>query len=274
MKHIPIWAFLSIPKLTAGRRRLSLQRLRDELAAIPSLSHLLPAVDKAIAAQEAAIALRARRPSSLEVSRMHAARAMTLDIEVDRAVSGLHGTLTSTVRALSPDDPAAVAAEHLLASVFVGGVAPITQLPFVDQHAAVDQLLKVLREDPDAVAAVALLTLQRWVDRIEALNAEYGEHVTQESPIRGQDIRDADRAGWVAFCEVMVQVLGAVPGSEEADEVLRGRLLGPVISQRDELRKLRARRAAGGSVVQIEDEILDFDFDDAGEEAPAAEPED
>ena len=269
MKQVPVWKFLDVPKLTPGRRRLALQRIREAIEGQRRLNKLLSEVDNAIAMQERTVALRAARPRSMDLSRMHAAEAGRLDAKLDRAVAALHGVLQSLVRAYESDEPHAMVAAQMLKRVFPGGVAPITQLPYVDQHAAVDQLLTSLRSDPELQEGVEALGLDNLVARIEDLNGEYGQHVTRREMVSAQDIRDADHDGWVALCKIVALIMGAVPGSTDEDDTLRATLMNPLLQQQDELRKLRARRAGGRLDELLDEEPPEDDDEEVVAEVPA-----
>lgn len=267
MRQVPIDTFLVVPRLTAGRRQLALQRLAEQLEAQPALEALRPAVDEAIEAQRRVLELRAQRPRQQEEDRMHALQAVPLDAKLDRAVAALHGMVTQILRGFDPTDTDAAMASRIVEGVFPHGVASITQLPYVDQHAAVDHLVRTLRGDAELARAVTRLGLDSLVERIDALNVEYGQLITRGERITAQDLRDADREGWLAMCTVVAQVLGAVSGRTDDDEVLRGTLLRPILEQQQEIRKLRARRAAGGLVESLT-EGDEVDPDELEEERP------
>lgn len=281
MRLIPIWTFVQVPKLTAGRRRLALQRMRAAVESLPDLAALLPVIDSAIAVQERMISLRAARPHSLEASRKHAVQATALDAKLDRAVSSLHGVLTHIVRGLDDGAHDATLAAMLLQRLFPGGVAPITQLPYVDQYAVVDQLAELIRTEPELADAVAALGLETLVERIETLNEEYGKHVTRTDLISTRDLRDADRAGWLALCTVVAELVGAVSGTTDEDDALRGTLLLPIVRQHEELKDLRASRRSGAGPDELADDATDDDelgleedsLDDAALDDASDDPE-
>jgi hypothetical protein len=238
MHTFTIHEFLGLPKLTPGRRKKALERMRLT-AARRGLNDLMAAIDVALQIEEVALALAIRWTAASEDQAMHAGGARKLDAQLDRALSGLHDSLQLMVRAF--DGRQADMARTLLDSLFPKGPGAITRLPYVDQNAHVSALLTKMGEMAHHDALTAL-NLQDWVARIRELNERYGRALTRPERLNHEHVVAADRAGWTSMLSVVARVLGTFPSDTDVDIQGRHDLLQPLTDQQDELNLLRARR--------------------------------
>jgi hypothetical protein len=242
MPTFTIQEFLHFPKLTPGRRRMALQRMKV-VAASSGPPLLVTAIDDAILLEDRALALAARWNKAGEDHAIHAEDARKLDALVDRGLSGFHDSLQLAVRALG--EAQAGPAQALLEVFFPKGPGALTNLPYVDQHALVTQMLERLAE-PVHRDAIATLHLQVWVERIREVNHRYGRALSRPERLTYEQVAAADRAGWMAMLSVIARVLGLHPTDSEPDLQGRRALLQPLTDQQEEMASLRARRRGEG----------------------------
>ena len=236
-------SLVRIPRLTAGRRLVALQRMRVLVADEAPLHTLMAELDAVIELHENAASQLLRWRSAESDKSMHAHDAQQLDAQVDRHLSAFLGMLRNARVAFEPDSPQYEAAVFLEEEEFPSGVRPITSLPFVDQFVAVDQLLKNLAE-PAQADAVQTLSLGDAVARLSTLNAAYGQAVSMRSDTSYDDVLQSNRAAFEALTSWAARVVGALPSWAGPDQEARERIFAPMDAQVEEFRQLRARRAA------------------------------
>jgi hypothetical protein len=243
MRRYHLEAIVHVPKLTAARRAIVLERMRrrlDEMPA-PELAVLKVRVDQALKLQREALALsQSRRTASEEA--MHAGAAKALDAKLDKLLSLLNATLGGFIEVF--EGQKAQLALKVREAIFRDGVAHITSRPFVEQHELVKLLIHDLRTG-ELAAAVAVLQLGQWVERLEELNAAYGQHLTRPERVSVEMVRASDTRAWIALVEVVTAVLAVYPTNADPDVAGRHHLLIPLVEQEQEAALLRARRRNG-----------------------------
>jgi hypothetical protein len=108
---------------------------------------------------------------------------------------------------------------------------------------------------------VATLQLERWVARIEEVNARYGRALTRPERMSFKEVREANLVAWVGLVEVVARILGTFPTNEPAHVDARRTLLQPIADQEAEAALLRARRK--GEVTPFPEEVGE---DEVGED--------
>lgn len=243
MMPMHIRDLITIGGLGAARRLLALERVLPLVAEHP-VDGLSEALDDAIAHEKRVLAMEAARRAPIR-SALHEAEARDLDQQLDRAVSALRDLLVSTVQVHPP--PAQDHAQQLLEALFPAGVAPVTGLPYVEQHGALREMFARLQRDPQLSASVAALYLSGPLQHLEALNEAYGaalsatggEEVTHEAYAR------AERQGRDTLAAIVARILGAYPTDAPADLSARSQLLEPIALQQAEARALRRSKRNG-----------------------------
>jgi hypothetical protein len=245
--------FVRVPKLTPARRAVVLERMNRKLDQMPdpALAVLKGRAGQALKLQREALALSQSRRTANEEA-MHSAAAKALDAKLDKLLSLLHATLVGFIEVFGGQK--AALALTLREAIFRDGVAPITSRPFVEQHELIKLLIQDLRTG-ELAAAVVVLQLEQWVERLEELNTQYGQHITRPERVSVEVVRAADTRAWVALVEVVTAVLAVYPTNSEADLAGRQHLLIPLVEQEQEAAMLRARRRNGGSAEAPEEEL-------------------
>jgi hypothetical protein len=249
MRSFGLQEFLALPKLTPGRRRKALERMR-QAAVARGLASIVTAIDAAIRLEDHALALTVRWNGAAEDHAMHADGAQKLDAQLDRSLSGLYESLQLKFRAF--DEPEVSQARALLEALFPKGPGAVTSLPYVDRNALVGSLLARMAE-PAHRDALTALHLWDWVERIREINDQYGRALSRPERLTHEQVVAADRAGWAAMLSVVATVLGIYPDDTQADIEGRRALLQPLTDQQDEMSTLRARRR--GEITLGEEEL-------------------
>lgn len=237
-------SYIRFPRMTPGRRSVAIERARASLEQMSELSHLMPALDEAEAAQRRAIAAHGTWARGKDSRNFHSRTAVELDRDLDRALSALHGSLQGAARAFPVGRDEGRWSRALLDAVFPDGVRAISALPFVDQAAAVDALLERVRASERA-EAVGGLGISFLVDRIAEINTAYTQGLS-EVRVTYAEVRTIDDEAYLAMLRVLARFV-AVAASGDPEDVARAqRLLRPFEDQRAEQARLRSRRAARG----------------------------
>ena len=261
---------MKVPYLNAARRRLALRRMRALAVATARVAHLVDRVDRAIAAQDRVVELEARWNAAQDDAAMHAEQARKLDVKLDRAVVVLHNTIAGVVKAFEADDPEVAMALRLLDALFPAGVAPIVNVPYVEEHALVHDMLVRLRGE--LAELVDVLDLERYVARVETLNEAYGAVLTQPERLTGKHIKEMDRAGHREVLKLVSMINAEFVDDEDGEGAeLHTALLQPIHDQAAELRMLKRRRARGGLVPDEAEVAVDDSADGVSDEADVGE---
>lgn len=223
--------FLFVPRLTAERRQLAVRQMKAHIDDDPRFESFRLTVDHTLAAQAEAVTLERRWRTDRDDSLSNAERARIVDAKLDRAWTALHDLCVNALGAFEPGSGPEVAARTLIEQLFPRGPAAVTNLPYVDQHAALKSLVERSRTQLDLVRAVQTLSVGVFLDRIDDLNEVYGDSLGKQERISYDEVLIADRRGWLALTELVARILGAFPSTEGPDEAARRTLLGPLREQ-------------------------------------------
>lgn len=170
--------------------------------------------------------------------------ARQIDIYVDAALVALRDAIDSAMRASAPDDPLGDQARKLEQELFPKGVADITKMVYVDEHAQVQRIIGRLTHQ-DWAPTVMDLGLTRHVARLTTLEPKYGAAL--QSPtgkVSFGEVKDARAKGQSLMLQGVAMILGRHPSDSPADVAGRAALLGPILVQNEAIRDyLRSRRA-------------------------------
>ncbi len=159
-----------------------------------------------------------------------------------------------------PNTPSGDAARALVDAFFANGVAPITQIPYDEELAVVENMMPLMRAEHGE--AIELLGLERLVARVEAHLPLYRDALAPDGAVSAAELAMAYEAMQVGLLQVVGWVVVMI-----ADAELRAELLAPLFEHDAQLAALfsaRRRGSAGG------EEDVDTDDIDLDEEARAA----
>lgn len=248
LKEDRIFDYLRSRQLPTGRRIFVLKAVQ-KVAADYGLNDLEEQCDKAIADDEKTLELERRYKRQ---QKQPASRGRGDAAGVDRVIDGLLGAMHAIADGQAfGDDETAKKARHFLAEVFPVGLGGLVRLPFEEQLAVEENLLK--RFAGDLEETVRLLGLERHVAHLKELVPEFRAEL-ERSPdkvVTYEDIRKARAAGLDRFAAVVFRVLAENGGSSRAQREQRQTLLAEYHRQNDII--ARANRNSRG-VVDIDPE--------------------
>jgi hypothetical protein len=225
---------------TPGRRIVALRKVR-EVARDMGLSALVERIDAAIEYD-----LEAREIETLWLAirtrtRVHAAEMPELDALADRLVAAIHDNASS--QALGAEAAFAARVDRFIEAIFPAGVYAITSLPYAEQAAALEVMVRELTGA--FVSDVDDFGLTRLVERLASVSVQYRNSLHVQRPIQFADVQETRHRGMGNMLEIAAMVLGKfhridVPAHEEA----RRKLLGPMVEQHEAACAYRRGRRA------------------------------
>jgi len=263
---------LALLKFPLGRQLYALRRIDEALVA--SGDALLRArVARALRLGEEARELELQWRGHVR-AREHGKEARELDIELDRALSALHGFLKSTIKGFGEGTPQGEAGKQLLARLFPQGLRKLIHLPFVAEESMVRHLLQRARTEPALRAAVRELGGEPLLERVTEAHARYALALGRRAangPTFPQ-VRLARREAQERLCEIQFLVFAELlrGGHGEAETAALWKAFDEVASQNQAIRRYRRRRSRVPDVDPETGARIDVDADD---DAPGEEPQ-
>lgn len=250
----PLTSLFALYRLTPGRRIYALRRVRKE-AERRGVESLLAFIDAAIAADRSALELDAVRRSPRPASTLRAD-----DLELDAVLK----TLEQLVAHYAIHDELGATIHGRL---FPAGLAQHVQLPYVEQAAANERVLELLREEAEWVEAQGIMPLAK---QLEAAQAEFlaSLDAREQAETSFTEVKLARELGEARYLEVVVRVLAETLDDAEARE----QLLAPIYAADALIQAYRRKRR--GSLVDVNPdtgELLDAQAMEAEEAEEAAE---
>lgn len=184
-----------------------------------------------------------------ERRRLYGERAISSDQEVDQWLMGMEAHLDAQVSLFGVDSPRGGAAAQLRRALFPKGAYAIAQLPFVQEHVEVSQLLARLAQPELAGAVSALPELTEMTARLVQLNEAYRRSLEDyDRPVSGEALRAARARGHELLAETIALILAHYVVTAPEDRQGRAYLLEPILRQNRALREARQRRRAPADV--------------------------
>jgi hypothetical protein len=170
-------------------------------------------------------------------------RVKRIDAQVDRTLSAIRDVAESQVAGGFPGEDLEETSQELMREIFPAGVFAVSSLPFVEELAAVEHILRQLRGPFSR--HVETLGLGRLVARLGALAEEY--RAAQEEKPKAHaswgDVRAARAKGQAYVLKVVALIVGRHFEDDAADMKVRVRLLEPILKQQEAVRQyLKVRR--------------------------------
>lgn len=162
--------------------------------------------------------------------------ALKLDPILDSQVRMFRDVLQIHLKSLHEGEPLHERTSKMLAHLFPRGVAAITNLPYVEQHIACEDLVREAAEFRDVLEA---LSLKRPLEAIAETTARYGDALHKNSVSPDFAAVRAHRAkGLVLLAEVIAIAVGRFHGPSAGELSARRFLLGGVLEQYEAHRRL------------------------------------
>ena len=127
--------------------------------------------------------------------------------------------------------------------MFPTTVRDITTLPYVEELAQVERIIRVL-ESSDWAPVVKDMGLGRQAAYLKSLEQKYREAIKAPGKIDFNEVKSARAKGQSLMLQGVAMILGLYPSDSAADREARAALMGPVLHQNAAIRQyLKARRA-------------------------------
>lgn len=227
---------------TTGRRLFALQRVRA-LAKEQRFTELMKHCDAAIEHDLATRAMERRWAGEPAASGTNPA-AQRIDVLVDRTLGAIRDHVVAQTQGAAPDDPIHEEVASFLKSIFPVSVHAITSLSYVDELAAVDDIVALLKGE--LAPAAKEFGLGRLVNRLADLAVQYREALEAPPPslIDWGRVRAARAEGQGRLLEAVAIILGKHHERTSEGTAARLALLAPILQQNEAIRQyLRSRRA-------------------------------
>lgn len=235
--------YVNLYVFTPGRVVFAVRRVR-QIAAELGNAPVVAACDAALAPAGSALDLEQAWAKARTTRSGKRAKAPGLDAQVDRTLSALATTVDGVVAALPADSPRAAAALLFRGQAFPSGPGALTSLPYEDELAAVQSLLRRCTGSGDLVTPVERLQIQYLVDRLGELAGQFQEVLGQSSTRElGYDqVVDARAATQEKLLKLFVKILG-IDAERPEDEAHLSRLLAPILEQNARIGQSMKRRS-------------------------------
>lgn len=170
--------------------------------------------------------------------------AQRIDVLVDGALGAIRDHAMAQTRGAASDDPIHDEVAAFVKTLFPTTVHAVTSLPYVEELAAVDDIVKLLKGS--LAAKVKDFGLSRLAKRLEGLADQYRDALdaAPTSLMPWDKVRAARAEGQGLLLETVAIILGKHHERTAAGTAERVALLGPILKQNDQIGQyLRARRA-------------------------------
>lgn len=167
-------------------RRIQIYRRILVMATALGLARLVALLDEALAHDVKARALL-EQTRGKKRGNLYAVAVRPIDVKADHTLSGLRAAALGLASGLPATHPTAVAVTELIKGIFPHGVGAVTGLRYIEQVAAIENIVVMLRSTH--AQHVATLGLAAKVDQLAEVTAEYRSAVD-----RGRDSDDGTAA--------------------------------------------------------------------------------
>jgi hypothetical protein len=235
-------SLLNLYIFPTGRRLFALHQVRT-LAHAQGFTELVEHCDATIAHDGDARELERRWAFEPAVADTNPA-AQRIDVFVDRTLGAIRDHVVAQTQGAAPDDPIHADAASFLKRIFPVSVYAVTSLPYVDELAAVGDIVAQL--NGELAAPVKEFGLERLVKRLADLAVQYRDalETPPQSFIEWGRVRAARGEGQGLLLEAVAIILGKHHQRTPEGTEARLSLLAPILKQNEAIGQYqRARRA-------------------------------
>ena len=235
-------SWINLYSFSTGRRLFAFQQVKvlaEEVGFAALAAHLVTAI-----AHDRTTHVLDRQWDARKAAPTDGGAVRTIDIDLDRALTGIRDTGVAQQNGLPAGHPTAIAIGEMLIDLFPAGVQVITTAAFIDELAEADRIVEALQGQ--YAALVAQIGLGLLTARLAELAVTYRQAL-EKAPPTGLDygtVRAQREQGQEHLLQAAVMILGKYWGSTAEVVSLRGKLLAPIVRQNDAIGAyLRSRRA-------------------------------
>lgn len=235
-------SIINLYEFTTGRRIFTHQQVRAAAKA-EGFTPLEKHCDVALAHDQQTLALE-RRWATEPAGGKANPEAQRMDVLVDRTLGAVRDHAVAQTQGAAPDDAIHADVESFLKRLFPTGVQDVIHKPFIEELAAVDEIVGLLQGE--LAPQVKEFGLGRLTKRLAALATEYRAALEAPPPslVQWGRVRAARAEGQGMLLETVAIILGKHHARTPEGTDKRLSLLGPVVRQNEAIGQyLRARRA-------------------------------
>lgn len=156
-----------------------------------------------------------------------------VDALVDRTLTAVRDNAESQRAGAAEDDPIHATVIGFLKAIYPSGLQEVTSLPYVEELAAVEDILEKVAS-PQLAPVVEELHLGKLVERLGTLTKQYRAalHMPEAAQVIAfSDVRAARAAGQERLLQAVAMIVGKHFGSTPKDIAARADLLEPILKQ-------------------------------------------
>lgn len=235
-------SLISLYAFTTGRRLFALRNVRAA-AHTQGFTELVKHCDTAIAHDLKTREIE-RRWAGEPAAGGGNPEAQRLDALVDKTLTAIRDHTVAQTQGAPSADPIHAEAEALLKRIFPAGLAAVTSLPYIDELAAVDDIVTLFKGE--LASAVKDFGLVRLAKRLSDLAGDYRDALESPPPslLDWGKVRAARSEGQGLLLEAVAIILGKHHQRSAEGVAARMALLGPILQQNEAIGSyLRARRS-------------------------------
>lgn len=238
---VDLASLFNLYQLSTGRRIFAMQQVH-KIAKKRKLSdleaHVVAAIkhDRQTRKLDAQWQTQGSRPKSQ-------GDASRVDPLVDRTLTALRDGAAAQAEGAAPDDEIIAKVDAFLTELFPLGVAAVTQLSYVDELSAVDEIVAKLKGD--LAPLVKELGLTRQATRLTKLAIDYRAALEAPAPpaLDFGSVRAARAEGQSLMLQTVAMIVGMFPKNSPEHVQGRTELLTPILKQNEAVGQyLRSRR--------------------------------
>jgi hypothetical protein len=257
-------------QFSTGRRIFALQQVlkgAKKLKLADLEAHLTAAIKHDRATRK--LDLEWQKQGSRSKSQGDASR---IDPLVDRTLTALRDGAAAQAEGASPDDDIVEKVATFIGEVFPTGVTAVTQLSYVDELSAVDEIVAKLKGE--LAPMVKELGLTRQATRLARLAGEYRAALEAQPPpaLDFGTVRAARAEGQNLMLQAVAMIVGKFPSNTPEHAQARTALLAPILRQNEAIAQyLRTRRTVedvNPETGEVEGEATPPDADEESGNAP------
>lgn len=167
--------------------------------------------------------------------------AKEIDLQVDRIVSAMLGSLELLLVSLTAGSEEALRVIHYIDKYFPEGAAAITNAEFEDALAIIEEMVEDFAPMPEA--ELDALNIKTHVAALARLVPQFAAELNRpQKGMRFDTVREARREGHEMLCDLVATILSEYKGKDPDKLEARAALLAPILDANERVTARRKRR--------------------------------
>ncbi|RAL25079.1 hypothetical protein DL240_02365 [Lujinxingia litoralis] len=236
-----ITEFLSLRRMPSSRGAYAMQKTLElcDQQGVPA--PLRERVEQACQVAQTTVELELDWEQARTQTSTARGNAAQIDMKLDQAIAAIGRILDGEL--LGPDEsPHTQAARQIQNVIFPAGISAVIHVSYEHQHVTIDAL--VARLQNQLKEQVALLGMERHVERVHALNQRFGKELDRDErpALTYDEVVTSREALHVALCQVVAAAFEHLRA--DADAPTLSAVLAPLVEQQQRTHAYVSRRRA------------------------------